>query len=489
LVDGVIQERIGQGRAAAAPSSPAEFRWSPDLVPGLVHAVELAGLALVGALLCTASAYVAQDYFQQYVFCAVFVVISYSYLTRWASLVHLNAYMRPIAQADNVVVALMTSFLFLLSILYGLDVAYIMAWQWLATFFAAGVAMVLGVRLTAFSVLKLLSRRRVIGRNLVVLGTGPQGARFLRSLNRDQPYFTEVLGVFAAGERPRGDRFESFPVLGDIGDLLREARAGTVDDIVVAMPWSADRTVIETVETLKELPVNVYLGSDLVGFDLTFRPVLGAFSQLPVFEVVQRPISGWSSALKRLLDYGVATALLLGLSPLLLLIALAIKLDSPGPVFFMQQRLGFNNKPFAIFKFRSMYHQRVPEHVVRQARKGDPRVTRVGRIIRATSLDELPQLLNVIDGTMSLVGPRPHALSHNEEYGKMIRGYFARHKVRPGITGWAQVNGLRGETENVEKMQRRVEHDVYYAENWSLLFDIKILLMTAVVVLFQKAAY
>ncbi|WP_333834786.1 exopolysaccharide biosynthesis polyprenyl glycosylphosphotransferase, partial [Rubrimonas sp.] len=279
------------------------------------------------------------------------------------------------------------------------------------------------------------------------------------------------------------------PVLGGLDDLLSYARRQKIDDVVVAMPWNANRNVTATIEKLKELPVNVYLSSDLIGYELAFRPVAAQFSSLPMFEVVQKPISGWSYALKTLEDYILTSLILLLLAPFLIFIAIAIKIDSPGPVFFMQQRLGFNNKPFSIYKFRSMYHRETPETVVKQATKGDPRVTRVGRFIRATSLDELPQLLNVLDGTMSLVGPRPHALSHNEEYGAQIRGYFARHRVKPGITGWAQVNGLRGETEALELMEARIQHDIYYAENWSLFLDLRILVMTALVVFFQKSAY
>jgi Undecaprenyl-phosphate glucose phosphotransferase len=235
--------------------------------------------------------------------------------------------------------------------------------------------------------------------------------------------------------------------------------------------------------------VNVYLTTDLIGFELAFRPVMGTFSELPMFEVVPKPLSGWSSVLKALEDYLVAGILVVMLLPLFAIIALLIKLESAGPVFFVQKRLGFNNEEFSIYKFRSMRHNQTDETVVRQARRGDPRVTRVGRIIRATSLDELPQLFNVLNGTMSLVGPRPHAVSHNEEYGRQIRGYFARHKVKPGITGWAQVNGLRGETDTIEKMEARIRHDIYYADNWSLLFDLRILVMTAALVLFQKSAY
>jgi Undecaprenyl-phosphate glucose phosphotransferase len=362
--------------------------------------------------------------------------------------------------------------------------------SWLLTLGGATAASVLAVRLLAFVVLRRLSQRRVIGRHVAVLGTGPQSARVLRQITRDPPYFTALHGVFRAEGAPdQGSQWQGYAVLGGLEDLLRDVRQGLVDDIIVAMPWQDDRSMTDTVERLKELPVNVYLASDLAGFDLAFRPVLGTVSQIPAFEVVQRPISGWSSAAKKLLDYTVALLALAILSPLLLLVAVAIKLDSPGPVFFMQQRLGFNNKPFAIYKFRSMYHRTVPEERVRQATKDDPRVTRVGRIIRATSIDELPQLLNVLDGTMSVVGPRPHALSHNQEYGAQIRGYFARHKVKPGITGWAQVKGLRGETPDLEKMRQRVEHDVFYTENWSIFFDIKIIVMTALVVLTQKTAY
>jgi Undecaprenyl-phosphate glucose phosphotransferase len=278
-------------------------------------------------------------------------------------------------------------------------------------------------------------------------------------------------------------------MLGGLDDLIAHARAHKIDDVVVALPWQSSQHVADTVERLKELPLNVYLGTDLVGYDLAFRPALGHYSELPMFEVVRRPISGWSAALKTAEDYVISATALILIFPLLLVIAAAIRSETPGPVFFMQDRLGFNNKPFRIYKFRTMHHQKVPERLVRQAQRDDPRITRVGRFLRATSLDELPQLLNVQNGTMSLVGPRPHAISHNEEYGERIRNYFARHRVKPGITGWAQVNGLRGETETLDKMEERIRHDIYYAENWSLLFDLRILVMTAFVAPFQKTAY
>jgi Undecaprenyl-phosphate glucose phosphotransferase len=335
-----------------------------------------------------------------------------------------------------------------------------------------------------------MAARRLIGRNMAVLGVGEQARRFLRRLDVAKPFFTTVVGVFDPDPAASDDRtFEGRPVRAGLDALLAAVRRGEIEDVVVTMPWNADRQVADAVERLKELPINVYLSTDLVGFELAFRPVTGDLADLPVFEVVQRPISGWSSTLKALEDKILATLAILLISPLLIVVAIAIKLDTPGPVFFKQRRLGFNNREFEIYKFRSMRHRAQPEARTPQASRNDPRITRVGRIIRKTSIDELPQLFNVLNGTMSLVGPRPHALDHNEEYSRQIRGYFARHKVKPGITGWAQVNGLRGETETLDKMEARIRHDVYYAENWSLFFDIRILIQTVLVVLFQRSAY
>lgn len=397
--------------------------------------------------------------------------------------------MRPIYVSDYVLVSLVTSFLFFLCIAFSLKVSDIYSRAWIGGFSVTSFVVIVLVRILIYRGLRVLSRRRIIERRLVVLGAGAQGRSFLERISDVQPYFTAVEGVYDRSYDGAEGQIAGHPVLGGFEDLVQAARRAEVDDIVVAMPWNADKALIETIEQLKELPVNVFISSDLVGFQLAFRPALGSFHELPMFEVVQRPISGWSSLLKKAEDLVLSLTALILLSPLLALVAVAIKLDSPGPVFFKQSRLGFNNRPFAIYKFRSMYHEDIPEKRVQQATKEDPRITPVGRIIRRTSIDELPQLLNVFNGTMSLVGPRPHALDHNEEFADQVRGYFARHKVKPGITGWAQVNGLRGETDTQDKIEARVQHDVYYAENWSLLFDLRIIMMTALVVLFQKNAY
>ncbi|MEM9010048.1 MAG: undecaprenyl-phosphate glucose phosphotransferase [Pseudomonadota bacterium] len=426
---------------------------------------------------------------EYYLVALIFIGFCVVALFRHAGLYEIDAIMRPISRSDQVLAGVATAFLLFLAVAFSLKVSDIYSRIWLYSFAVGGAVSIFAGRLLLYRLLRGLSRRGAVGRNLVVLGGGEQSRRFISRLGETQPYFTSLSGVFAPDHEQLGPRFGGQPVLGGIERLIAEVRAGRIDDVVVAMPWNADTQLAETVERLKELPVNVYIASDLAGFALAFRPALGPFAALPMFEVVQRPISGWSVVLKSIEDYLLAGIAVLLLGPLLLAVAVAIKLDSPGPVFFKQKRLGFNNKMFEIYKFRSMYHRDVPEARVAQATRDDPRITRVGRFIRATSIDELPQLLNVLNGTMSLVGPRPHALDHNEEYGRQIRGYFARHKVKPGITGWAQVRGLRGETKELEKMEARVRHDTYYAENWSLAFDFRILVMTVLVVLFQRNAY
>ena len=211
-----------------------------------------------------------------------------------------------------------------------------------------------------------------------------------------------------------------------------------------------------------------------------------------MLDVFDKPIGDWGGLLKTIEDKVIASLALVMLAPIMLLVALAVKLESKGPVFFKQKRYGFNNELIEVYKFRSMYHEMRDADATKLVTRGDPRVTRVGRIIRKSSLDELPQLFNVLRGELSLVGPRPHptkAKAANQLYDDVVDGYFARHRVKPGITGWAQINGWRGETDTAEKLQRRIEHDLYYIENWSLAFDLQILLRTPLALFKTESAY
>ncbi len=260
-----------------------------------------------------------------------------------------------------------------------------------------------------------------------------------------------------------------------------------MDEIVLDLRWSDDARIRALMEGLAVVPVALHLAPD-PGSPWTRRPVLAHIGKIPTFRLIRAPLTWRDLVLKRAFDVALALWLLALAMPLFALIAIAIKLETPGPVLFRQRRLGFNQREFRVLKFRTMTTLD-DGPVIPQATRNDSRITRVGRVLRSTNLDELPQLLNVLTGHMSLVGPRPHAVAHNTEYEAQIRIYAQRHKVKPGITGLAQVNGYRGETDSLDKMLRRVEHDLLYIDNWSLLLDIKILVMTLFSVSSYRNAY
>jgi Undecaprenyl-phosphate glucose phosphotransferase len=265
-----------------------------------------------------------------------------------------------------------------------------------------------------------------------------------------------------------------------LGDDLALA-AATVrmlrpDDIFIAVPWSQTRVIDACVDTFLRTPAEIHLGSEAI-LDRFSEAEVAQLGPISSLNLTRRPLSLLERIEKRIFDTVIAALALILLSPLLVVVALLIRLDSPGPVFFLQRRYGFNQEPFRIVKFRSMTTMEDDSKLV-SAKRSDPRVTRIGAFLRRTSIDELPQLLNVLAGDMSLVGPRPHALAHDQRYESRIAQYARRHNVKPGITGWAQVCGLRGEIDTEDKMRRRVEHDLYYVDNWSLGLDLKIMAMT-----------
>jgi Undecaprenyl-phosphate glucose phosphotransferase len=320
-------------------------------------------------------------------------------------------------------------------------------------------------------------RSGLMSRNVAIVGAGDVGQHLIRQIETQARQQYHIVGVFDDEWERLPDSIVGHKVRGSVDDLVRFVRMYPVDDVLVAVPWKSTSYLQDLIKKLKVLPNDVKLCPEYVGATMPVRGV-HSVAGIPMLSVLERPLSGWSLVLKGLEDRVLGALLVVLLSPLLAILAMAIKLDSPGPVVFRQRRYGFNNNAIVVWKFRSMRHQVEDETVVPQATRNDPRVTRVGRFLRSTSLDELPQIFNVLRGEMSLVGPRPHAVAHNEQYAKIIDDYLSRHRVRPGITGWAQVNGLRGETDTPEKMRLRVQHDLYYIDNWSLWFDLKILALT-----------
>ena len=329
-------------------------------------------------------------------------------------------------------------------------------------------------------------------RNAIVYGSGGSSEDLIDQLRADANSDVRICAVFDdRGDARAPASIADVPCLGNIDDLKKFTRSGRVDMLIMSMPLSAEARVNMLMERFAELPIDVRLAATAskLRFHKSAYTYIGS---VPVIDLSQRPISGWNACLKWAFDKIIATMAVVFLTPVMVVVAALVKYESKGPVIFRQKRYGFNNELIEVFKFRSMYTDRADASASRLVTKDDPRVTCVGRIIRKTSLDELPQLFNVLGGTLSLVGPRPHAVqakAADRLYPDVVDGYFARHKVKPGITGWAQINGWRGETDTAEKIRKRVEFDLAYIENWSLWSDVCILVKTPVALLKTENAY
>lgn len=357
---------------------------------------------------------------------------------------------------------------------------------WVAV--AAGLVM-LG-RMRVARLMRSWSSEGRLARKIAVVGVNDFSREFIARLE-DEPNAFKVVGLYD----DRGSRVPASQsgILwrGTVNDLVESSRHEPVDVIVVALPLNAVDRISRILEQLASTVADIVLTTDLASW--RFLPTqFDGIGRNPVVAVREAALKDWRALQKAALDYSMGALALLALSPVLLLTALAIKLDSPGPVLFRQPRMGFNNRLFLCYKFRSMHTKMADLLADQQTTKNDPRITRVGRIIRKFSIDELPQLFNVLNGTMSLVGPRPHApntKAADKLFSEVVGQYAVRHRVRPGITGWAQVNGWRGETTTVDQIEQRVACDLFYIENWSIRFDLEIMLMTVLREIRSKNAF
>lgn len=365
---------------------------------------------------------------------------------------------------------------------------------WLSTFYLGGMAVLIIGRVGLRQFVRRWGREGRLDRRTVIIGADESGERLIRQIEAQSDSDIQILGVFddRMDARAAAENCAGKPKLGKIDDIVEFARRTRVDLVLFALPISAENRILAMIKKLWVLPVDIRLSAH--NTKLRFRPRSYSYlGDLPVLDVFDQPITHWDTVMKWLFDRFVGLLALVALSPVMALVAIAIKLDSPGPILFRQKRYGFNNERIEVFKFRSLYHNMADPTAAKVVTKDDPRVTRVGRFIRKTSLDELPQLFNVVfKGNLSLVGPRPHAVLgklQNRLFDEAVDGYFARHKVKPGITGWAQINGWRGEVDTQEKIQKRVEFDLYYIENWSVLFDLYILAKTPFALMKAENAY
>ena len=323
--------------------------------------------------------------------------------------------------------------------------------------------------------------------SVVVIGANDLSLKFVDRIEAQAGHLMQVNGFFddrTEDRRPPGLRH---PMLGNMADVAQYVRAHNVKMIYISQPISAQPRIRKLIDELQDTTASVYFLPDIYVFDL-MQARFDSVAGMPVIAICETPFTGVNSMVKRISDIVLALIIQILLLPIMLVIAMLVKLGSKGPVIFRQRRYGLYGEEIIVYKFRSMTVTEDGDKVV-QARKGDQRVTPIGAFLRKTSLDELPQFFNVLQGRMSIVGPRPHAVAHNEQYRKLIKGYMLRHKVKPGITGWAQVNGLRGETETLDKMEARIQYDLDYLRSWSLWLDIWIILRTVKVVLKRDNAF
>ncbi len=477
-------------QAAEEPVAPA---MSPIVLAGAVRMIELALVALIGTAIYVAYVVpmegIAWHYFGAIAAVSVLAMLAFQV----ADIYQVQAFRGHEKQYFRLASAWSVVFLMLIGASFFAKAGEEFSRVWLGSFYALGLIGLLVFRRALFVMVRAWTKEGRLNRRTAIVGGGEAGENLINAIKAERDTDVRIIGVFddraddrspthVAGERK----------LGTVDDLVEFARRTRVDLVIFALPISAEGRILAMLKKLWVLPVDIRLSAH--SNKLRFRPRSYSYlGSVPVLDVFDRPITDWDVVMKFLFDRIVGAVALILLSPLMLATAVAIKLDSKGPVFFKQRRHGFNNDEIEVYKFRSLYTDMTDHAVQKSVTRDDPRVTRVGRFIRKTSIDELPQLINVVfKGNLSLVGPRPHAVNQkieNRQFDEAVDGYFARHRVKPGITGWAQINGWRGELSSPEKMKGRVEHDLYYIENWSLLFDLEILVKTPLALLKSENAY
>ncbi|HWW46248.1 MAG TPA: undecaprenyl-phosphate glucose phosphotransferase [Xanthobacteraceae bacterium] len=467
--------------------------YSHVVITGAVRFADFLIIGLVGIAVYLAYVTPIDGFRWGYVWTIAGVAVAAVACFQAADIYDVQMFRGQLRQMTRMVAAWTVVFLLFISATFFTKLGGTISRVWLATYFVSGLGALLVSRLILRGYIRRWAREGRLDRRTVIIGADENGEKLIKALKAQDDSDIEILGVF--DDRADKRSLESCagkPRLGKVGDVPEFARRTRVDLVLFALPISAEGRILEMLKQLWVLPVDIRLSAH--NNQLRFRPRAYSYlGDVPTLDVFEAPITDWDLVMKWLFDRVGGAIILLLLSPIIAAVALAVKLSSPGPILFRQKRFGFNNERIEVFKFRSMYHDQADPLANKSVTKGDPRVTPVGRIIRKTSLDELPQLFNVVfRGNLSLVGPRPHVVQQkfaNRRFEEAVDGYFARHRVKPGMTGWAQINGWRGEVDTEEKIQRRVEFDLYYIENWSILFDLYILFKTPFALLKSENAY
>lgn len=464
---------------------------SASIVIGLLAVTE--AMIVVGAGLAIHALYVLDEPEKVTLYHAAIGIFTLMLLQAFYTLglYRFGQILTPHRQAARIVGACLLLFLLMTTGAFALKLSESFSRVWAFSWVGASTFGLITARFAAAGILRRLAAAGTLGRNIVVYGAGEQGARLIQHIDGLGEPWNRIVGVFDDRKERSGPFVAGHRVQGDVDAMIAWSRRHRVDEILIALPMSAQERIFLLMRLLGSLPINLRLSPEFTTHDLLLRPTTSQFN-VPMLSLLEKPVTGWAAFSKRLLDLLVASTVAVVGAPFLALIALLIKLDSPGPVLFRQRRYGFNNQVIDVYKFRTMYADQADQNADTLTRPGDPRVTRVGSVLRRLSIDEVPQILNVLWGEMSIVGPRPHALhakAGNVLYEDVVDQYATRHKVKPGITGWAQVNGWRGETLHEASLLGRLEHDLYYIDNWSLLFDLNIMLRTVFAVIRGENSY
>jgi len=435
--------------------------------------VVLAAIVAYGINFSFANLHLSQDYRALIVFavfCVVLVFPLFNIYTSW------RGQSLP-KQARAVIMAWISVIITMVVILFMLEVSNEYSRLWLGLWALIGGVFLLAFRMCIYVFLQYQRNQGKNYRRVVVVGAGDLAHKLVNQ-TMDAPWSGfKITALFDDDAQLHNTSIRDVAVLGSIDKVATYVENTHIDEVWIALPLRAEAKVKELLYALRHQTVNVKLVPDIFGFSLlnhSMTEIVG----LPAVNLSDTPMHGWNRAVKVIEDRVLALLILILISPLLLLIVVAVKMTSPGPALFKQKRHGWDGRIINVYKFRTMKVHSEEHGKVTQACKGDARITPFGAFLRCTSLDELPQFYNVLQGRMSIVGPRPHPIAHNEIYKDQVNQYMLRHMVKPGITGWAQINGLRGETDTLDKMKNRVEYDLYYIENWSLWLDLKIIFMT-----------
>jgi Undecaprenyl-phosphate glucose phosphotransferase len=478
-----IERRRRLSPAALAVSNQKVPRfYSPIVIAGAVRVADFLLISVIGISLYLSYVVPRSGLYWEYIAAIIGMTVAAVVCFQAADIYEVEVFRGQLRQMTRMISSWAFVFLLFIGASFLAKLGSEVSRFWLSAFFFVGLAALVTERLFLRSLVRSWARDGRLDRRTIVVGSDKNGEQLVEALKTQDDSDIHVLGVFDDRNDNRAlDTCCGSPKLGKVDDIVEFARRTRVDLVLFALPISAETRILEMLKKLWVLPVDIRLSAHTN--KLRFRPRSYSYlGEVPTLDVFEAPITDWDLVMKWLFDRVVGGLILLLALPVMALVALAVKLDSPGPVLFRQKRFGFNNERIDVYKFRSLYHHQADPTASKVVTKDDPRVTRVGRFIRKTSLDELPQLFNVVfKGNLSLVGPRPHAVQgklQSRLFDEAVDGYFARHRVKPGITGWAQINGWRGEIDNEEKIQKRVEFDLYYIENWSVLFDLVILLKT-----------